>query len=136
MTRDAVADALDRAAEALAQAAHELRGTSPDAARASVPASLTAGPAVRAAGAPPPAPAARPQSDVDTSLCPKHGKPWSSGQYGEFCKSQTDDPAWGKEKVDRDGNKVFWCRITPKNAPQWVAINNKAPALDVDDIPF
>lgn len=130
------------ARDAWGQVAHNLRvladsidsAIEPDAARASVPASVPTGPAASAAGAPPPAPAA--QSSIDTSLCPKHGKPWSTGQYGEFCKSQTDDPAWGKEKVDRDGNKVYWCRITPKNAPQWVAINAKAPRLDVDDIPF
>ena len=124
-----------------AQVAHDLRALAesidaaiePSAARADVQDRVPSRPAAAEAGVPP-APASAPS--IDTSACPKHGKPWASGQYGEFCKAQTDDPAWGKEKIDRDGNKVYWCRITPKNAPQWVAVNKAAPQMDVDDIPF
>ena len=121
MSREDIAQALDEAAEALARAAHAMRGSEPDAARASVPASGgTAGPAASAAGVPPPAPAARP---IQTDRCPKHGVPWEHGQYGEYCKQMTDDPAWGKAKTDRDGNPVLWCKITPKNAPDWVRVH-------------
>jgi hypothetical protein len=103
MSRDTVADALDRAAEALAQAAHELRGTEPSA-RADVPASVPT-------GAP------------NTLECPKHHVPWEPGQYGPYCKQITDDPAWGKPKTDRDGNPILWCKITPKNATDWLRVN-------------
>jgi hypothetical protein len=51
------------------------------------------------------------------SLCPKHHIPYTKGQYGEFCKSTTDDPAWGKAKGDK-----LWCRITPANAAEWLRI--------------
>ena len=68
-----------------------------------------------------PAPAA--SLGVDTSKCPKHGTPWESGQYGPYCKQMTDDPAWGKAKTDRDGNPVLWCKLTPKNAPDWVRVH-------------
>ena len=119
MSREDIAIALDEAAEALARAAHALRGSEPDAARASVP---VGGPAVSAAGAPPPAPAA-PSLGVDTGKCPKHGVSWEPGQFGPYCKQMTDDPAWGKAKTDRDGNPVLWCKITPKNAPDWVRVH-------------
>ena len=117
MSREAVATALDEAAEALARAAHALRGTEPSAARADVP----AGPAARPEGVLP-APSGQPLG-VDTSKCPKHGVPWEHGQYGEFCKQMTDDPAWGKAKTDRDGNPILWCKLTPKNAPDWVKVH-------------
>jgi hypothetical protein len=111
MTRDTVADALDRAAEALAQAAHELRGTDP------------------AAGeVPSPAPAARlPQRKPQGAKvwlnpgdeCPLHpgailqqsnyGKGVYHGQKGDYC--------YGKVKPPQQGSTA--------PAPQ-----------DVDDIPF
>ena len=122
MSREAVATALDEAAEALARAAHALRGMEP-ASREAVPA--PAGAAAAGGGGvpqvnPPPAPAPAP---VDTSRCPKHGVPWEKGNYGEYCKQITDDPAWGKAKTDRDGNPVLWCKLTPKNAPDWVRVH-------------
>lgn len=121
MSREAVATALDEAAEALARAAHALRGIEPDAARASVPASVPTGSAASPEGVPP-APSGHFQG-VDTSRCPKHGVPWEKGNYGEYCKQMTDDPAWGKAKTDRDGNPVLWCKLTPKNAPDWVKVH-------------
>lgn len=121
MTRDALADAFDKAAEALAQVAHELRGSDPSAARADVPASVPAGAAASGGGAPPASP---PRNlGVDTSKCPKHGTPWEQGQFGPYCKQMTDDPAWGKAKTDRDGNPILWCKLTPKNAPDWVKVH-------------
>ena len=116
MSREAVATALDEAAEALARAAHALRGTEQPAAGV-VPPSAPAPAAPQ--GSPTPA-----RSDnvhpVDTNRCPKHGVEWEHGQYGPYCKQMTDDPAWGKRKVDRDGNPILWCKLTPKNAPDWV----------------
>jgi len=50
-------------------------------------------------------------------VCPKHRVPYTDGQYGKYCQSATDDPAWGKVKGDR-----VWCRITPKNAAEWLRI--------------
>ena len=50
-------------------------------------------------------------------VCPKHHVPYSDGAYGKFCKQTTDDPAWGKAKGDK-----MWCRITPKNAAEWLRI--------------
>ena len=111
MSRERLAAAYDALAEAYAQVAHELRGTD------------TSG----AGGVPRPpqdAPApASPSRGVDTSKCPKHGTPWEQGQYGPYCKQLTDDPAWGKAKTDRDGNPVLWCKLTPKNAPDWVKVH-------------
>ncbi len=64
--------------------------------------------------------------DFDREVCPKHGTAWEPGTYGPYCKQRTDDPAWGKEKVDRDGNKVLWCKLTPRNAPQWLKVHGLA----------
>jgi hypothetical protein len=119
MSRERLANAFDKAAEAMAELALELRANEPDGARPSVAASVPTGAPARAAGVPP-APAAR---SVDTGSCPKHGTPWTEGQYGAFCRQMTDDPAWGKPKTDRDGNPVLWCKLTPKNAPDWVAVH-------------
>jgi hypothetical protein len=62
---------------------------------------------------------AAPQGSL--AMCPKHHIPYTSGQYGDFCKSTTDDPAWGKQKGDK-----LWCRITPKNAAEWLRITAAA----------
>ena len=92
-----------------------------------------------ASAAPPqrsPAPAA-PRSEFTS--CPKHGKaftPSKNPEWPAYCTEKTDDPAWGKQKTDRDGNPVLYCRITSKNAVQWIAVNKAAPQMDVDDIPF
>lgn len=106
------------ARDAWAQVAHDLRALAESIDRA-VEFGREEQPApprpVAAAGGPP-APA------VDTSACPKHGVPFEQGQYGPYCKQMTDDPAWGKAKTDRDGNPVLWCKITPKNAPDWLRI--------------
>jgi hypothetical protein len=59
--------------------------------------------------------ATQPQGSL--ANCPKHRIPFTDGTYGPYCKSTTDDPAWGKAK----GDKV-WCRITPKNAAEWLRI--------------
>ena len=117
MSRERLADAFDNAAAALGQLAHELRGTEPEAARASVPPPVAA---ARPEGVPPPAPSGHP----DTDRCPKHGTLWEQGTYGPYCKQMTDDPAWGKAKTDRDGNPVLWCKITPKNAPDWLRVHS------------
>lgn len=108
-----------------AQVAHDLRALadSIDAAiePSRVPAAESADPPQRSS-----APPADPDPAVDTSRCPKHGVAWTEGNYGPFCRERTDDPAWGKEKVDRDGNKVLWCKLTPKNAPQWLKVHGLA----------
>jgi hypothetical protein len=122
MTRDTVADALDRAAEALAQAAHELRGTTqPEA--GDVP--------------PAPAPAARlpqrkPQESSFTE-CPAHRQPFQDGRYGPYCSAKGEpDGNWFNDKG--------YCRVTPKSAGAWLKQHPQgapAPApQDVDDIPF
>jgi hypothetical protein len=54
-------------------------------------------------------------------VCPKHHVPFTEGSYGPYCKQVTDDPAWGKQKGDR-----LWCRITPKNAAEWLRITAAA----------
>jgi hypothetical protein len=120
MSRDTVADALDRAAEALAQAAHELRGTTqPE------------------AGDVPPAPAARlpqrkPQESAFTE-CPAHRQPFQEGRYGPYCSAKGEpDGNWFNDKG--------YCRVTPKSAGAWLKQHpqgSTAPApQDVDDIPF
>src|SRR5690606_36028391 len=98
-----------------------LCGLEPSAARADVQDRVPSRPAAAEAGVPP-APVSAP-SPVDTSRCPKHDVPWEHGNYGEYCKQITDDPAWGKAKTDRDGNPILWCKLTPKNAPDWVAVH-------------
>jgi hypothetical protein len=121
MTRETVADALDRAAEALAQAAHELRGSEPSA-RADVPASVPTRQAAAPAGGPPPSVGA-------PTNCPKHGTPFTPSKtpgWASYCSQTTDDPAWGKPKTDRDGNPVLYCRITDRNAHEWLAVHGQA----------
>ena len=59
---------------------------------------------------------AAPQGSL--AVCPKHRIAYTEGTYGPYCKETTDDPAWGKQKADR-----LWCRITPKNAAEWLRIN-------------
>lgn len=55
------------------------------------------------------------------AICPKHRVPYADGQYGPYCKQPTDDPAWGKQKGDR-----LWCRITPKNAADYLRVTAAA----------
>jgi hypothetical protein len=128
MSRERLANAYDELAEAYAQVAHELRGVdAPGQSGESVP--------PRA-----PAPAALPPLQdeevldtvlsatggevvFDKNVCPKHRVPFEPGTYGPFCKQPTDDPAWGKVKGDR-----MWCKLTPKNAPQWLAIQEAGRA--------
>ena len=62
---------------------------------------------------------AAPQGSL--AVCPKHHVPFENGTYGPYCKQTTDDPAWGKQKGDR-----LWCRITPKNAAEWLRITAAA----------
>lgn len=117
MSRDSVADALDRAAEALAQAAHELRGTEQPARE----------PVAAGAGSAPSSPAPA----LDTSVCPKHQTaftPSKNPDWPAYCTQKTDDPAWGKAKNDRDGNPVLYCRITSRNAGEWLAVHGRSAA--------
>jgi hypothetical protein len=55
------------------------------------------------------------------AICPKHRVPYTNGQYGPYCKNATDDPAWGKRKGDR-----LWCRITPRNAAEYLRVTAAA----------
>ena len=111
MSRERLADAFDKAADAMSQLAHELRGADSESGRVpSVPA-----PSQAAGRAPSPAPAA----DYDAAFCPKHGQPWSQGNYGPFCKSKSDEPPpWSNDRG--------YCRITPKNAPDWLRVQAAA----------
>lgn len=117
MSRDTVADAIDRAAEALAQAAHELRGTSP-------------GPEGASAAPPPRSSAPAAPTGQKYTRCPSHGKdfiPSKNPEWAAYCPSQSDDPAWT--------NKKGYCKITDRNAAEWVAIHghvNQEP----DEVPF
>jgi hypothetical protein len=136
MTRDTVADALDRAAEALAQAAHELRGTTqpeagdvppaPDpAARYNVVERAEKHDGARL-------PQRKPQESAFTE-CPAHRQPFKSGQYGDYCSAKGEpDGNWFNDKG--------YCRVTPKSAGAWLKQHpqgSTAPApQDVDDIPF
>jgi hypothetical protein len=114
MSRQKLIAAFNMLAEAAAIVAIELEAS--DAAGAGSAPSTTAPAPTQAAGVPS-APAA-----VDHDSCPKHGVPFENGQYGPYCRQKTDDPAWGKSKTDRDGNPVMWCRITPKNAQDWLNV--------------
>ena len=122
-----------------AQVAHDLRalaesidaaiepsGARPDVQGASRPAAAEAGV--------PPAPASA------FTSCPKHGKPFSPSKNPEwpaYCRETTDDPAWGKPKNDRDGNPVMYCRITSRNAGEYLAVHKAAPQMDSEEgLPF
>ena len=126
MSRDTVADALDRAAEALAQAAHELRGTSQPAAEGASPASVP--PRSQGSSAP-----AAPTGQKFTE-CPKHHKaftPSKNPEWPSYCASRSDEPApWSNDKG--------YCRINSKNAGDWLAVQKAAqPAMDDDsELPF
>ena len=116
MTRKQLADAFNRLAEAAAVVAIELEA---DDAPQAVPS-----PAARTAAAGGPSPVA-----VNTSVCPKHGVPFTPSknpEWAAYCSQLTDDPAWGKPKTDRDGNPVLYCRITSRNAGEWLAVHGAA----------
>lgn len=128
MSRERLATAYDNLAEAYAAVAHELRGVDSPGPVPSAPV------AVRSAGAASPS-ASAPSADK----CPKHNKPFTQSKNPEwpnFCSSTTDDPAWGKPKTDKDGNPVLYCRITNRNAPEYVALHQSVSQMDVDDVPF
>lgn len=57
-------------------------------------------------------PAALTGDQGSLAMCPKHRKPYIEGNFGPYCPSTTDDPAWA--------NKKGYCRISPKNAAQWL----------------
>lgn len=112
MSRERLAQAFDKAAEAMVELALEIRASDTPSREAAVPDA----PAASAAGsAAPPQPA--PSAPYNHNECPKHHVPFEPGTYGPFCKQPTDDPAWGKVKGDR-----MWCRITPKNAPEYIRL--------------
>ena len=75
--------------------------------------SHSTGPNVAMPEFPPMAEVSGPQGSLEQ--CPKHRIPYTPGTYGPYCKEVTNDPAWGKQKGDR-----LWCRITPKNAAEWL----------------
>jgi hypothetical protein len=138
MSRDTVADALDRAAEALAQAAHELRGTeqpaagvgTPPPARAPAPADYEPGGPTGTASAGNRLPQRKPQESAFTE-CPAHRQPFQDGRYGPYCSAKGEpDGNWYNDKG--------YCRVTPKSAGAWLKQHPKgAPApAPQDDIPF
>jgi hypothetical protein len=124
MTREALANAFDKAAEAFAELAHELRANEPSVARADVAASVPTGAPV-AAGVAPSAPAARPVTE-----CPRHGKPFTPSKnpdWPSYCTSRSEEPApWSNDKG--------YCRINSKNAAEWLAVRAAAPVSD--EMPF
>jgi len=52
------------------------------------------------------------------AVCPKHRRPYKEGKFGPFCTSTSDDPAWT--------NARGYCRITPKNAAQYLRLRAAA----------
>ena len=131
MSRESVADALDRAAEAIAQAAHELRGTEQPEAGVVPP------------SAPAPAAPLPPKRQLEESAfteCPAHRQPFKEGKFGLFCSGH--EP----EGVPHDGgwyNDKGYCRVTPKSAGAWLKQHPNGPVQgpveqpeDVDDLPF
>ena len=125
MSRESVADALDRAAEAIAQAAHELRGTSQSEAGASAP------PAPAPAA---PLPAKRTAPATGTyAKCPAHAKDWTPSKFADgpgYCTAKSDEQGWSKNG---------YCNINERSAIAWVAQHPPSlpkQAEDVDDVPF
>ena len=125
MSRESVADALDRAAEAIAQAAHELRGTTQSEAGASAP--------------PAPAPAA-PRQDTALGYCPVHGVPWAVQKGGISKRTNKPYKAFWKCK-EKDGDNYcdekpipVWADTHPAEEP---APPQRQPQReDADDVPF
>lgn len=117
MTRKALADAFNQLAEAAAKVALELEASEQPQQAA----------AVDAGAGEPPSPSPRPA--LDTSVCPKHQvkfTPSKNPEWPSYCSSTTDDRAWGKQKTDRNGNPVLYCRINSKNAGEWLAVHGRA----------
>lgn len=119
MSRDAMADALDRAAEALAQAAHELRGTEQPAAGERAPSS--------------PAPAQKP--DTALGKCPKHGTPWRPKPAGTSKNGNPYPAFWSCPEKDESEQRGY-CQQKPDRA--WAKTHPPEQALmaDTEDIPF
>lgn len=53
-----------------------------------------------------------PLEEGSLAQCPKHRKPYVEGNFGPYCTSPSDDPAFSNAKG--------YCRITPKNAAAWL----------------
>ena len=127
MSRESVADALDRAAEAIAQAAHELRGTDQPSAGSAHPA---------------PAQTSRPAAGQDSALgkCPVHGVAWSVQPGGISKRTNKRYSAFWKCK-EKDGDNYcnekpvqVWADTHPAEEP---AQPQRQPQReDTDDIPF
>jgi len=64
------------------------------------------------AGTPPPPLHSVPDDEEKPEVCPAHGKPFIDGNYGPYCPSQSDDPAWANAKG--------YCNIKPKNVAVWL----------------
>lgn len=52
------------------------------------------------------------------AVCPIHRKPYRPGDYGPYCAEKGTDPAWTNPKG--------YCRLTPKNAAQYLRIKAAA----------
>ena len=50
--------------------------------------------------------------------CPKHHVLYRDGKYGKYCPSTSDEPAWSNAKG--------FCKITPKNAAEYLRIKAAA----------
>ena len=116
MSRDSVADALDRAAEAIAQAAHELRATDP------------AAPAVPDAGAS--APSRAPAPAAPLGFCPKHHHAWTVKEGGISKNGKPYKAFWKCSVKDEDG----FCNEKPDRS--WVATHDAEHALMDEEPPF
>lgn len=114
MSREKLINAFNLLAEAAAMVAIELEANEPAAARAAV---QDSGPAAGSGAPSSPAPTSH-AAVVDQGECPKHGRPWKAGNYGPYCTSKSDDPAWS--------NPRGYCKITPSNAPDWLRVNGLA----------
>ena len=118
MSRESVADALDRAAEAIAQAAHELRGTEQPAAGVVPPSA--------------PAPAAHAQSTA-LGRCPKHGVPWKAMPPGTS-KNGNPYPAFWKCPEKDESEPRGYCNQKPDRG--WAATHRPEATLTAEEPPF
>lgn len=121
MTRNALAEAFDKAAEALAQVAHELRGSDPahasvPAAEGAVPPQRSSAPAVHPAVAPQVQRAQQKAQESGFTRCPAHGTDLIESKFGgpNYCPSESDDPD------ENWTNAKGRCRVTARNAGAWL----------------
>jgi hypothetical protein len=129
MTREALANAFDKAAEAFAELAHELRANEPSVARADVASSVPTGAPERAGVAP-----SAPAPSTALGVCPKHRVAWAVKEGGISKNGKPYKAFWKCNEKDASAERGY-CQERPE--PGWARTHSaEEAAMEAMDVPF